>query len=110
MNHCILPCLLMQVGQCIIAGNIIADHEIVLTEFEPFSFYSFMLEYNVKTFFKVRHVCGGILPDHAEHNGQMCMIRGKPLLKILRLADLIKILSCVNDVNTFSYLYLLHRE
>lgn len=91
-----------------VAGDIIADDEVVIAEFEPFAFHSFVLEYDVEAFFEFADVFCAVLADDAEYDGQVGVIGGQAFLQVLRSADLVQILTCSQYINTFTILYLFH--
>jgi hypothetical protein len=94
----------------IAAGNVIAYYQVGRCQLKPFSLYTFVLEYGMEALFQAAHLGRDILSYKAENDGQMGMVGGKPLLKILRFADLVKVLPGFQDVDGMAMLQLLHKN
>ena len=82
------------------AGDIVADDQFLVGQLELFSLYPAVLKYDMKAFFQLVHIGGGILADDPEEDGQVCMVGRKPFLKIAGLTDLIQVLPCLKDIDT----------
>lgn len=100
--------LFLEGCECEVAGDVIADDEVIVAEFEPLSFYAFVLKNDVEAFFEFVNIFGAVLTDDAEDDGQVGVIRSQAFLQVLRSADLVEVFSCSQDIYTFTILYLLH--
>ena len=92
------------------AGDVITDDEVLVVQFEPFSFYPFVLKYDMEALLQCGYIGGGILADDTEEDGQVRVISGEPPLQIAGLAYFIQVLSCLEDIDTVLTSALFHTD